>query len=179
MEQPEVPMEAVQEHIEHHAAHSHEKWNSWVALTTAILAALAAITSLLAGDHANEAMLNQIQSASQWSFFQAKGIKSEAVKTRLEIGKLLGQTVGPKDEDQKDRYAEEQKEIKKIAEEKQELAEFHLRHHIILARGVTLFQIAIAISAIAILTKRRSFWILSLVLGALGSGSLLHGIIGR
>ncbi|MEI6278600.1 MAG: DUF4337 family protein [Verrucomicrobiae bacterium] len=172
-------MEAVQEQIGHHAARSPEKWNSWVAVTTAVLAALAAITSLLAGHHANEAMLNQIQSASQWSFFQAKGIKSEAVKTRMEIGKMLGQPVGSKDEEQKDRYAEEQKEIRKVAEEKQELAEFHLRHHVILARGVTMFQIAIAISAIAILTKRRSFWILSMVLGVIGSGSLLHGLLGR
>jgi Domain of unknown function (DUF4337) len=179
MEQPEVPLEAVQEHIGHHAAHSPEKWNSWVALTTAILAALAAITSLLAGDHANEAMLNQIQSSSQWSYFQSKGIKAEAVKTRLEIGKLLGQPVDPRDEEQKNRYAEEQKEIKKTAEEKQEISEFHLRHHVILARGVTMFQIAIAIAAIAILTKRRSFWVLSMVLGVIGSISLLHGIFGR
>ena len=74
---------------------------------------------------------------------------------------------------------EEQKEIKKTAEEKQEISEFHLRHHVILARGVTMFQIAIAIAAIAILTKRRSFWILSMLLGVIGSISLLHGIFGR
>ena len=48
MEDPEVPMEQVHEHIEHQAEHAGEKWVSMVALTTAILAAFAAVTSFLA-----------------------------------------------------------------------------------------------------------------------------------
>ena len=46
MEEAEVPLESVQEHIHHRAEHSGERWISWVALSTAILAALAAIAGL-------------------------------------------------------------------------------------------------------------------------------------
>ncbi|MGO9146526.1 MAG: DUF4337 family protein [Desulfomonilia bacterium] len=37
----------------------------WVALSTAILAVLAAVSSLLAGHHSNEALIEQIQSSDK------------------------------------------------------------------------------------------------------------------
>jgi len=39
-----------------------------VALSTAILAVLAAIAGLLSGKHANEAMMNQIEASDQWNY---------------------------------------------------------------------------------------------------------------
>src|ERR1700734_4136549 len=69
------------EHAEHAAHHGGEKdkWVIWVAMTTAIFAVLAAITGLLAGDHADEAMLSQIHASDQWAFYQAKSIKSDII----------------------------------------------------------------------------------------------------
>jgi hypothetical protein len=43
MEEAEVPLEHLHEEIHRHAEQSGEKWISWVALSTAILAVLAAI----------------------------------------------------------------------------------------------------------------------------------------
>ena len=52
MEEAEVPLEHLHEHAHERAKHSREIWISWVALSTAIFAVLAAITSLLSGEHA-------------------------------------------------------------------------------------------------------------------------------
>jgi hypothetical protein len=38
----------------------------------------------------------------------------------------------------------------------------------VFARGVTMFQIAIAIAAISALTRKRSFWFVSLIFGTFG-----------
>jgi hypothetical protein len=176
MEEPEVPMEQVHEHIEHHAEMSQEKWVSCVALSTAVLAALAAVTALLAGDHANEAMVHQIQASDQWAYYQAKGIKSAILETRRELLKAAAQPVDPILEAKLNEYAAEQKVIEEDATHKQTAAEAHLHHHVILARGVTMFQIAIAVAAISILTKRRLFWGISLIFGALGLVFLFSGI---
>jgi Domain of unknown function (DUF4337) len=46
-------------------------------------------------------------------------------------------------------------EIKTEAEAKEAESSKHMQQHVILSRGVTLFQIAIALSAIAVLTKKR------------------------
>src|SRR5690242_21287958 len=75
MEESEVPLEHLHEHAHETAKHSGEIWISWVALSTAILAVLAAIASLLSGEHANEAMINEIEASDQWSHYQAKSIK--------------------------------------------------------------------------------------------------------
>ena len=55
-------------------------------------------------------------------------------------------------------------EIKKEAEAKEAESASHMKHHVTLARSVTLFQIAIALSAIAVLTKKRPLWLVSLAL---------------
>ena len=85
MEQPEVPLERLHEHVRHGAEHGYEPWISWVALTTAILAVLAAITGLLAGTHANEAMMSQIQASDQWNYYQAKSIKAAVLETKMSL----------------------------------------------------------------------------------------------
>ena len=166
MENPEVPMEQVHEHIEHHAEGAKEKWVSMVALSTAILAAFAAVCSMLAGGHANEAMVSQIKSSDQWNFYQAKGIKSGLVKTRMEILKALEhgqpdagqQKLNTADEEKLKQYEEQQADIKKEADDDQKEAATHLATHEILSRGVTMFQIAIAVGAISVLTKTQMFW---------------------
>src|SRR5712671_1647504 len=164
MEEAEVPLEHLHEEIHHHAEHGGPPWISWVALSTAILAVLAAITGLLSGKHANEAMMEQIRASDQWAYYQAKSIKASVLDAKM----TLTDTASEKDKEKAEQYKEEQAEIKREAEEKEGGARSNFHKHEIFARGVTMFQIAIAIAAISALTRRRSFWVVSLVFGAFG-----------
>ena len=175
MEEQEVPLEKVQEHIAEHAHMSNEKWISAVALTTALLAALAALASLLSGEHANEGMLAEIKSANQWNHYQAKGIKSAQLASKIEILDTLGHPAAQAATDKLAGYAKDQAEIRELAEHHEKTAESEMHTHVIFARGVTFFQIAISIAAISILTKKRVFWGVSLGFGCIGIFSLLHG----
>jgi len=171
VEEAEVPLENLHEEIHHSAEHSGEVWISWVALSTAILAVLAAIAGLLSGMHANEAMMSQIESSDQWAFYQAKGIKAAVLDAKMS----LSGNVSEEDKTKAERYQEEQKEIQKQANEKQAEAKSNFHQHEIFARGVTMFQIAIAIAAISALTKKRRFWIVSLLFGIVGCVFLALG----
>lgn len=177
MEQPEIPLEHLQEHVEKHAHVSRERWISWVALSTAILAVFAAVCGLLAGFHANEAMVNEIESANQWAFYQSKGIKSAVLGTRLEILKALDKPTNATEEAKLAEYSNEQQGIRAEAEHRRAKSEAHLHQHVILARGVTMFQIAIAVAAISALTRRRRFWIIGLVFGVVGCVFLVQGVL--
>jgi uncharacterized protein YggL (DUF469 family) len=170
MEAPEVPLEQVQEHIEHHAHSEGGGFVSLVALSTAILAAFAAVVSLLAGDHANEAMISQMKASDKWAYYQAKGIKMNVLVSKTELLSAQGQKVSEKDQKKIEKYVEEQKDIEKEATELQEEAENHLAKHKLLAPAVTMFQIAIAVGAISALTKRKMFWGFSLLFGVAGIG---------
>ena len=175
MEEAEVPLEHLHEQVHDSAEHSGETWISWVALSTAILAVLAAIAGLLSGKNANEAMINQIEAADQWNYYQAKGIKAAVLDAKMSL------TTAPNESDSAKaaRYEKEQDEIKSEAEQKQSEAKSDFHRHEVYARGVTLFQIAIAVAAISALTKKRRFWIVSLVFGVAGCvflvlAALLH-----
>jgi Domain of unknown function (DUF4337) len=164
MEEAEVPLEHLHEQVKESAEHSGEAWISWVALSTAILAVLAAIAGLLSGEHANEAMMNQIESSDQWNYYQAKGIKASVLDAKISLGGVRDES----DQAKRDRYEKEQEKIKSEAERKEAAAKSNFHKHEVFARGVTMFQIAIAIAAISALTRKRSFWIVSLVFGLFG-----------
>ena len=173
VEEAEVPLEGLQEHVHHTAEHSSEGWISGVALSTAILAVLAAIAGLLSGKHANEAMMTQIEAADQWAYYQAKGIKASVLEAKITLSGVPNE----QDREKAERYQEEQKEIQNEAKNKEKEAKSHFHQHEILARGVTMFQIAIAVAAISALTKKRRYWIVSLLFGSVGCVFLVLGII--
>jgi uncharacterized protein HemX len=181
MEELEDPTESLQEKIHEEAAEKSgmEKWSLYVALSTALMAVLAALTGWLGGHQANEALISQMKSSDQWSYYQAKGIKSAiATAEGKMIASVTNQPVPEDNQKNVERYAKEQEEIKKTAEEFQKESDQHLDKHMILSRGVTLFQIAIAISAISILTRRRILWIVSIVMAIAGIAFLVQGSLG-
>jgi len=176
MEEIEVPTEHLHEHMEHRAEESKERWVMGVALTSAFLAALAAVSSLMAGFHANEAMIQRIKSSDQWSYYQSKGIKSAVLSTKIELLKSFKKPVSEQDVKKIEQYKEDQDKITEDAKKFEEDSEDHLKHHETLAHSVTLFQVAIAVGAIAALTRRKMFWFVSMGFGAIGLAFFVTGL---
>jgi hypothetical protein len=172
---PEVPLEQAQEEIAHHAHESAERWIMGVALTAAVLAGLAAITALLAEHHANEALIKQIQASDTWGYYQAKGIKSAILQTRI-AQLAVTNTKDTKAEQDVKRYAEEQDTLFHKGKELEADSEHHLACHVPLSRGVTMFQVAIAVAAISALTRRKGYWWLAIGFGLAGLVFLTWGI---
>lgn len=131
MEAPEVPTEHLHEELHHHAQHSSERWTMGVALSSALLAGLAALASLKAGHYANEAMTVQIESANTWSYFQSKSIKESQLKSKMEILSALGKPASEADTAKAAEYKEEKEKVQKKAEGLEHEAKHHLAH----ARG--------------------------------------------
>ena len=181
MEEIEVPtehlQEAIQEKAEEKKSEEKEKWALYVALSTAFMAVLAAIAGLLSGHHVNEAMIEQMKSSDQWAFYQSKSIKSEIVSSSDKILRTLSAKPVADNSQTIARYEKEKEEIKKIAEEDAKSSEEHLAKHVTLSKAVTIFQIAIAISAISILTKRKPLWYIAILLTLTGSIFLILGVI--
>jgi hypothetical protein len=118
MEEAEVPLEDLHEHVRESAEHSGATWISWVALSTAVLAVLAAIAGLLSGQYANEAMMNQIEASDQWNYYQAKSIKAAVLDAKISLVAAPNES----DRSKRDRYEKEQEAIKSQAEHKEATA---------------------------------------------------------
>jgi hypothetical protein len=178
MEEIEIPTEHLHEAIQERAEEEKEKWVLFVALSTAFMAVLAAVAGLLAGHHANEAMIERVKASDQWNFYQSKSLKEEIAANSDRL--LHALSTRPVTEDNTQtiaRYETEKADIKKKAEEAEVSSEWHLSRHVPLATAVTAFQIAIAISAISILTKRKKLWFAGLLLTMVGIVFLIVGVL--
>lgn len=185
MSEQEVPTEHLHEtiHEEAHggshpnAHHAPDRWILKVALSAALLAVLAAVAALFAGHHADEAIIEQLQASDEWNYYQAKGIKFIVLESKADLLAEMGKPIRREDTEKIAEYKRQQKEIEEKARERERSSQAHRAHHNILAKAVTLFQIAIASSAIAVLTKRRGLWYGSLLLGMAGVVFFIQGLL--
>jgi hypothetical protein len=170
MEEMEVPTEhlheTIEERVEEAVEKKEKKGSMYIAISTALMAVFAALASLMAGHHSDEALIAQIRASDQWAFYQAKGIKADirALSTAPGTDTVIA------------RYKHDQEKIKKDAEDAAADSQAHLDHHSVLARAVTLFQISIAISAIAILTRRKQLWWVSICISGVGLVFFVMGL---
>src|ERR1035437_5246222 len=91
-----------------------EKWQGWLALSTAIMAVLAALTTLYMGKFSSRAIMAQGQESDQWAYYQAKSIKGhtfEVNKRTLELLYITQNGMSP------EATAEYQKTLSKYGEE--------------------------------------------------------------
>ena len=121
----------------------------------------------------DEAMMNQIEASDQWNYYQAKSIKASVLDAK-NVALRRARRIGPIKEGS---LRKEQEKIESEAERKEAAAKSNFHKHEVFARGVTMFQIAIAIAAISALTRKRSFWFVSLIFGGFGCVFLILAAI--
>jgi len=181
-EEPEIETENLHEAIKEELEREGGSFLKQISLTTAILAILAAIASLQAGDTVNTALVlktdaTRLQSlaSDQWNYYQAKGIKAAIQEASLSAWLASGKEPPARFTEKIGRYGAEQKEIQDKAKEKErerdekllESDHFLHRHHGF-ANAVVLFQVSIALGAVAALTRSRLVWFGSLAAGGTG-----------
>jgi|SRR5579871_4525416 len=166
-------------------------WTRWVSLSTALLAVVAALAALQSGNLVNEALsvkndavLKQAQASDQWAYYQAKGIKGNGAAQMADLLSFqpAQAALAAKYKKEAARYKQDQQQIQDQAHQLEserdrdnaESREFLERHHIF-AYCVTFTQVAIALSAVAALTKRKPVWYVSLLLGFVGLALLIYG----
>jgi hypothetical protein len=152
------------EHAEH-AAHEHDPFISRVAITVAVLAVLAAVAGSLetieggkALTSSSEAVLRQDEATDVWSEFQADGIKRHLYTIAAASG---GAQADAWRKTAKDEGAKQTKDREKATENESDrdrllaASRTHESRHHWLTGAATLFEIGIAMSTVAIITRRR------------------------
>ena len=165
--------------VEHVAHGGGNAFTSRLAVLTAILSTIGALFGYMGGHsqnnaliYKNEAAIQKTSAANQWNYYQAKSNKQNLAE--LSITLTSGETQ-EKYRQEVARYKQEKEEIKGEAEKLEKLAkaadaksELEMHVHERWALATTLLQIAIAMSAITLLTRKR--WLLVGVYGAAAIG---------
>ncbi len=141
-----------------------------IALMTAILATIGALISYQSGSAQNEAMflknqsiLKQAEASDQWAFYQAKSVKAhldDAVASLSSAPEIKARFLADKAKEDRQK-GEIQADAQKLEADSRKLgqeSEAKLKPHERLALALTFIQIAIALAAITVLTRKR--WLL-------------------
>ena len=174
------------DHELEHAAQGHgDSHTSSIAMFTAVIATVGALfgymggaTQANAGLYKNNAAIKKTEASNQWNFFQAKSTKQSLAE--------LARDLAPEDKKaayqaKVERYEKEKGEIKVVADkleadgaqwDKQSDEQMHQHHR--WAQATTVLQVAIAMAAIALLTKKK--WLEYAMFGA-GAAGFVIGIL--
>jgi Domain of unknown function (DUF4337) len=168
-----------------------EKWLTYMAITTILIAVAATLSTFKGGGFSTKSLLNQTLASDQWAFYQAKSIKSYIYDFRrenLEIQvALLEKQKGNEELIQKyngmvsdytqkvKTYESEKETISKVAKDYETLRDDSKKHSGKFGIAVIFLQISILLSSIATLSKKRFVWICSLMLGVLGIFYFIDG----
>ncbi|HXD83927.1 MAG TPA: DUF4337 family protein [Rudaea sp.] len=183
-EAPEVDTDKLREAIDEEIEKEGGTLLRTIALSTAVFAALAAIASLKAGGSANEALVLkteatrlQAEASDKWSYYQSKNLKATVTELSRSTWAALDKPPPAEIDAALTKYAEDQRkasdEAKALEHERDEKSAEadHLMHgHHFFAQSVALLQVAIALGAVAALTRKRIVWVGSVLLGLAGGG---------
>jgi len=167
-----------------------EPWLNYLALSTIILAVCATMATFKGGGFSTRSVLSQTQASDQWAFFQSKSIKGylyEMQKDQLEMQqKTQGGNLSPelaaafqqkisgyaakiaKYEGEKNKITVDAKKLEAVRDDAQ-------RHSQAFGVAVIFLQIAILLSSIAALLKKKYVWVIGVVIGAYGVLQFVNG----
>lgn len=179
-------------HIPHHAEGPARGFTQWAAIFTALMATLGAIVGHEASEVANEAILlkneavlKKTEAANQWAYYQAVSTKAHL----MELSKELTPADSParlKADDKLAKYAVQKKEIEAKANdlETQVAAASAKSARFVLPRqqlgySLALFQIAISVASVTVLTGRLWLFGVAAAAAAGGCGYWILALLGH
>jgi Domain of unknown function (DUF4337) len=160
-----------------------ERWLNYLALTTVILAVCATLSTFKGGSYSTRSVMSQSQASDQWSYFQAKGIKGylydlQREKLQLDLKAQTGRISPSVAAEYRERiefygrkakkYEEERAKIEKDARQLEATRDGAQKHSKVFGMAVIFLQIAILLSSIAALLKKKLIWFAGLAVGIAG-----------
>lgn len=159
-----------------------EPWLNYLGLMTVILAVCATLSTFKGGSYSTRSVISQAQASDQWAFFQAKSIRQSLYLTQKDKLQLEADLLPPGRNQQAKRYQtaidgadakiskyeKEKSEIQLDARRLEKQRDEAQRHAQPFGLAVIFLQVAILISSIAGLLKRKAIWYVALPIGVLG-----------
>jgi hypothetical protein len=169
-----------------------DPWLNHLALTTVILAVCATLSTFKGGGYSTRSVISQAQASDQWAYYQSKSVKANLYEMQRDKLALELQTLpATAPETTRQRYAalvddyskkllrynDERNQLQTKARALEKQRDEAQRHSQPFGIAVIFLQIAILISSIAGLFKRRALWLAALPLGALGLAYFADGFL--
>jgi len=154
-----------------------ENINTFIAVTTLILAVCATLTAFKAAGYGNKMVLAQSQASDQWSYYQAKSIKETTIQAQRDMVELTMQQTS-RTELYKEKIEQYDKDIVRYKQEKNDITVEAKRLEGIrdtsqgynnnFGQALIFLQIGILLSSLASINKVTFYWYIGLTAGGAG-----------
>ena len=162
--------------LKEHAEHAkHDPTLAPVSVTMAILAVLVAVVSLLGHRAHTEEVVLQSKASDQWAFYQAKNIRRHvdelfvdltAVQATSDAAALV--KLREKYSAEASRYKDDQDGLQDEARKLEDEVVTEMKRADRFDLAEVFLEIGLVITSITLLSGRRLFWMLGIVLGVVG-----------
>jgi Domain of unknown function (DUF4337) len=162
-----------------------DRFENFIAITTAILSVLLAIANSFSDSSSKEVILYNAQAQNQWGWYQAKSTRENLFEVAREIvgEESKNPQVTSKIQKSKfftaeiERYKKEKKEIIVEAKAFEEMAKIASAQSSAYTGAFMFYQIAVTMTAIALIGRDRRLWFGSITLGAIGTFFMIRGMV--
>jgi len=162
-----------------------EAWTKYTSLSLVFIAVVASVASQWSGKYGgtvlvslNNSTYNQALASDQWSYYQAKSIKQNLYEALREVAPKTTETETSsglaafnakvqKYKADEEKISDEAKKYEKERDAARATADRANRLGGYMSGAVSIFQIAIALGSICLVTKKKPLWYLSIALSLL------------
>ena len=170
--------------LHEHAEHArHDPSAAPVSLTMAVLAVVVATVSLLGHRTHTEEIVFQNKASDEWAYYQAKSIRRHQDQMFVDLTSLItakeagdAAKLQAKYSDEAKRYTDEQKDLQTEATRLEDETHLASRKADRYDLSEVFLEIALVITSITLLSKKRSFWYAGIVLGIIGTAAAVTGV---
>ena len=169
----------------HHGEHGENPLILPVSLTMSILAVLVAVATLFGHRAHTEELLLQAQATDQWAYYQAKNIRLHEMQVMVDQLGVFAVQDKEKTELLREKY---QKEVERYGNDKDSISEKakeqERERDLLRARadrfdaGEGILEIALVICSLTLLTDKKFFWYVAMLIGpggiVISLGGFLH-----
>lgn len=163
-----------------------ENINTFIAITTLILAVCATLTAFKAAGYGNKMVLTQSQASDQWAYYQAKSIKETTIQAQLDMLQLTVTQTGNAElykdminKYEKDivRYKQEKNDITVEAKRLENIRDAAQSYNSNFGQALIFLQIGILLSSLASINKVTYYWYMGLLAGGTGMIMFIYTMV--
>jgi len=171
--------------LKEHAEHAkHDPMLAPVSVTMAILAVVVAVVTLMGHRAHTEEVVLQAKASDQWAYYQAKNVRRHEDEIVADVTSVQPTTdaaalakVREKYSGEASRYKDEQREIEDKAKELEAEVATERNRADRYDLAEVFLEVGLVITSITLLSGRRIFWILGIILGVAGMALAVTGFL--
>lgn len=165
-----------------------ESWLNWLAITTILFSASATLSTFKGGGFSTRALLAQTNASDTWALYQSKSIKQHSFELNRDLLELQSAHLSGTDaaayqrkiaeySASIERYKKEKGEAEAQAKSFEDEKRQDQKNGGVFGLAVVFLQVAIMLSGLAALLKKKPVWVVGLLFGLVGAVYFGNGFL--